>query len=157
MLPLLPLPVLVVVAVLLLPLVLMIVAAAAATAGSSRSCAAADLLLPQLLSALACACPCGLLAVPTRAQQRAPSHLPLPRGPPAQHSVRPHINPVSAAAHRPPIPSHSTCNCSMEAFLPCTPFRLAAKMGARCMLGPLGLAPGALLLSKRGRSWCAPF
>jgi hypothetical protein len=41
----------------------------------------------------------------------------------------------------------------MEAFLPCTPFRLAAKMGARCLLGPMGLAPGALLLSKRGRRW----
>ena len=41
----------------------------------------------------------------------------------------------------------------MEVFLPWTPFRLASRMGASCLLGLGGVAPGALLLFRRGGSW----
>ncbi|KAL4428373.1 hypothetical protein ABPG75_002462 [Micractinium tetrahymenae] len=43
----------------------------------------------------------------------------------------------------------------MEAFVPGTPFFLVQRMGWRCLLGFVGLLPGALLLSKRTRGWFA--
>lgn len=39
--------------------------------------------------------------------------------------------------------------CSLEAFLPGTPFFLVHRMGWRCLLGFAGMLPGALLLSRR--------
>ena len=46
--------------------------------------------------------------------------------------------------------------CSMETFLPGTPFRLIHRMGWRSLAGFGGMLPGALLLSKRTQPWCVP-
>lgn len=52
-----------------------------------------------------------------------------------------------------PVPARLPPQCSLEVFLPGTPFRLRERMGLRCLMGCVSLLPGAMLLSKRTRAW----